>query len=118
MHFGQFSVSLSVKEFLTFNPQDARAIQRSLKASSAQLTAKADESNSGPAYVQRVDPDGNAILIDHHEPNYRPGPSQLRENTHKGWPGLISVCTRSPTGSTSVCSLNACKTSPESNRSR
>jgi len=57
---------------LTFNPQDARAIQRSLKASGVPLTVEADESTSGPAYLQLVDPDGNAILIDQHDPNYLP----------------------------------------------
>jgi catechol 2,3-dioxygenase-like lactoylglutathione lyase family enzyme len=51
---------------LTFNPTDARAIQRDLKAKGVALTLEADESASGPAHLTLVDPDSNAILIDQH----------------------------------------------------
>lgn len=61
---------------LTFNPEDVRSIQRILKEKGLQLTVEADESTSGPAYVQLVDPDGNAILIDQHDPAYRPTSAQ------------------------------------------
>lgn len=57
---------------LTFNPQDARAVQRRLKENGLQLALEADETTTGPAYLQLVDPDGNAILIDQHDPEYRP----------------------------------------------
>ena len=32
------------------------------------LTAKADESSTGPAFLSLLDPDGNPILIDQHVP--------------------------------------------------
>lgn len=63
---------------LTFNPgwdsnasnvenfTDVRELQRQLKAQGVQLTAEADETTSGPAYIMAVDPDGNPILIDQH----------------------------------------------------
>lgn len=63
---------------LTFNPgwdanaqnvedfTDVRALQRQLKAKGVQLTAEADETTTGPAYLMAVDPDGNPILIDQH----------------------------------------------------
>ena len=49
---------------LTFNPSDARAIQRKLKAEGVTLTLEADEAATGPAHITLTDPDGNAILID------------------------------------------------------
>lgn len=60
------------KNILTFNPTDVRAIQRQLKANGLNLATEADESSTGPAYVELVDPDGNPILIDQHDVNYQP----------------------------------------------
>lgn len=51
---------------LTFNPTDARSIQKALKAKGIALTAEADEATTGPTYLALVDPDGNPILIDQH----------------------------------------------------
>lgn len=63
---------------LTFNPgwdgnanavenfTDVRELQRQLKAQGVQLTAEADETTTGPAFIMAVDPDGNPILIDQH----------------------------------------------------
>jgi catechol 2,3-dioxygenase-like lactoylglutathione lyase family enzyme len=66
------------KNTLTFNPgwdankntlddfDDVREIQKELIKSGIELSAKADESTDGPAYIALNDPDGNPILIDHH----------------------------------------------------
>lgn len=66
------------KNSLTFNPgwdahaknldefTDVREIQKRLKAAGLTLTAEADESTTGPAFVTLTDPDGNPILIDQH----------------------------------------------------
>ena len=66
------------KNMLTFNPgwdrskntlpdfQDVREIQRSLKDRGVALTAEADETTTGPAFLMLTDPDGNPILIDQH----------------------------------------------------
>jgi lactoylglutathione lyase len=66
------------KNMLTFNPgwdqekehvdpfTDVRELQKQLKAAGVTLTAEADETTSGPAYVMLTDPDGNPILIDQH----------------------------------------------------
>lgn len=63
---------------LTFNPgwdhnaqtlddfDDVRAIQEHLKTNDIELVQEADETNSGPASIVVLDPDGNAILIDQH----------------------------------------------------
>jgi len=63
---------------LTFNPgwdsnaskvpdfTDVRELQRQLKAKGVALTAEADETTTGPAYIMALDPDGNPILIDQH----------------------------------------------------
>lgn len=63
---------------LTFNPgwdenakpipgfTDVRNIQKHLKEKGIKLSAEADESGKGPAYLMLTDPDGNAILIDQH----------------------------------------------------
>ena len=68
------------KNSLTFNPgwdsekktlkdfDDVRDIQRVLKSKGLTLTASADESSTGPAFVTLLDPDGNPILIDQHVP--------------------------------------------------
>ena len=50
----------------TFNPIDARAIQKALKAAGIPLTVEADETTTGPAYLTFSDLDGNAFLIDQH----------------------------------------------------
>ncbi len=60
------------KNTLTFNPSDARAIQRELKARGLTMEQEADESTTGPTYLFLVDPDGNPILIDQHDPAYKP----------------------------------------------
>jgi lactoylglutathione lyase len=66
------------RNMLTFNPRwdsnaqpvegamDVREIQRRLKERGVALTAEADETTSGPAYISLVDPDGNPVLIDQH----------------------------------------------------
>lgn len=54
------------KNILTFNPVDARAIQKSLKAQGVTLALEADESTTGPAHLTLLDPDGNQILVDQH----------------------------------------------------
>lgn len=63
---------------LTFNPgwdregnnvdpfTDVREIQRMLQQRGIELSAKADETSTGPAHITLIDPDGNAILIDQH----------------------------------------------------
>ncbi len=66
------------KNSLTFNPgwdsnrgtlpdfDDVRDIQKTLKSRGLALTAEADESTTGPAFLTLVDPDGNPVLIDQH----------------------------------------------------
>lgn len=49
---------------ITFNPDDVRGIQKSLKAQGITPTLEADESTTGPAHITLLDPDGNAILLD------------------------------------------------------
>ena len=68
------------KNSLTFNPgwdrskktlpdfDDVREIQKTLKDRGLKLTASADESSTGPAFITLTDPDGNPILIDQHVP--------------------------------------------------
>lgn len=68
------------KNSLTFNPgwdrtgktlpafDDVRDIQKTLISRGLTLTAKADESSTGAAYITLTDPDGNPILIDQHVP--------------------------------------------------
>jgi catechol 2,3-dioxygenase-like lactoylglutathione lyase family enzyme len=68
------------KNMLTFNPgwdwkkeslkdfEDVREIQRTLKARGLKLETEADEGKDGPASFTLVDPDGNPILVDQHEP--------------------------------------------------
>lgn len=51
---------------LTWNPSDARTIQKELKAQGLELTHESDEEGTGPAYLTLKDPDGNPILIDQH----------------------------------------------------
>lgn len=63
---------------MTFNPgwdqqcntldsfTDVRAIHQQLKAAGVEFTDANINSESGPAHISLVDPDGNAILIDQH----------------------------------------------------
>ncbi|MBL8151806.1 MAG: VOC family protein [Blastocatellia bacterium] len=60
------------KNSLTFNPTDARAIQKELKNNGLTLLNEADESTDGPTFLTLADPDGNPILIDQHDTNYKP----------------------------------------------
>lgn len=60
------------KNILTFNPTDVRGIQKHLKANGIKLIEEADESTTGPAYITLIDPDGNPIMFDQHDPNYKP----------------------------------------------
>ena len=78
MELGAFSISLAVKNILTFNPgwdqnarklatfTDVRALQRQLEAQGVEVQQQADESTTGPASFIAVDPDGNSILVDQH----------------------------------------------------
>ena len=54
------------KNTLTFNPTDARAIQKHLKSEGVKLDVEADETTAGPCHLMLTDPDGNPILIDQH----------------------------------------------------
>jgi catechol 2,3-dioxygenase-like lactoylglutathione lyase family enzyme len=45
---------------------DVRQIQKDLKAKGLPLASEADESNTGPASLMLIDPDGNPVLIDQH----------------------------------------------------
>ncbi|MEM7483319.1 MAG: VOC family protein [Acidobacteriota bacterium] len=54
------------QNILTFNPTDARAIQKDLKAKGIPLVLEADEEGDGPTHLTLLDPDGNPILIDQH----------------------------------------------------
>lgn len=51
---------------LTFNPSDARAIQKVVTAAGYALE-KASEDGEGPTHFVLKDPDGNVILVDQHE---------------------------------------------------
>lgn len=51
------------ENILTFNPKDARGIQKKLKAAGIPLTSEADD-GEGPASLTLTDPDGNQILFD------------------------------------------------------
>ena len=51
---------------LTFNPTDARSIQRTLKVAGIPLIQEAED-GEGPAYFILQDPDGNQIMFDQHE---------------------------------------------------
>lgn len=52
---------------MTFNPTDARGIQKDLKAKGiTSFAVEADETTTGPAHFMITDPDGNSILVDQH----------------------------------------------------
>ncbi len=50
---------------LTFNPPDARAVERALLAAGHTPT-KRTEGDEGPCHFTIADPDGNPILVDQH----------------------------------------------------
>lgn len=54
------------QNILTFNPTDARGIEKTLKAQGLKLE-KETTGTSGPAHLVLKDPDGNTILIDQHQ---------------------------------------------------
>lgn len=52
---------------ITFNPQDARSIYRSLQEKGVATTsANGMDKEEGPCFFMLEDPDGNPILIDQH----------------------------------------------------
>jgi catechol 2,3-dioxygenase-like lactoylglutathione lyase family enzyme len=53
------------ENLMTFNPEDARAIQAALIEQGIEIEEKA-EPGEGPAHFVVKDPDGNTILIDQH----------------------------------------------------
>jgi predicted enzyme related to lactoylglutathione lyase len=57
------------ENILTFNPSDVRGIQKQLLESGVELAERAED-GEGPAYLTAQDPDGNAILVDQHDPKY------------------------------------------------
>lgn len=59
------------QNLLTFNPQDVRAIQKKLKAEGVELITEA-EGDEGAASITLIDPDGNPILFDQHDPTHAP----------------------------------------------
>lgn len=63
MTIGAFSVSLEVKDI---HVSDVRDLQKDWQAKGIELTAKVDETISGPGFITLLDPDGNQILIDQH----------------------------------------------------
>lgn len=56
------------KNTLTFNPTDVRSIQSQLKSQGLRLTKEAKEDAKGPDFAALLDPDGNPILLDQHNP--------------------------------------------------
>lgn len=60
------------QNLLTFNPTDVRSIQKHLKAQGISIMQEADESTEGPAHMTVLDPDGNPVFFDQHDPNYKP----------------------------------------------
>ena len=54
------------ENILTFNPEDLRPIQRTLKESGVKFQSEADMATTGPCSAMLVDPDGNTILLDQH----------------------------------------------------
>ena len=56
------------KNVLTWNPSDVRQVQRTLKERGVKFVQEADETTQGPASAFLLDPDGNPILLDQHNP--------------------------------------------------
>ena len=54
------------ENLMTFNPMDARAIQRAVKDAGYAVEREAED-GEGPAHFVMKDPDGNTILVDQHE---------------------------------------------------
>jgi lactoylglutathione lyase len=73
------------QNILTFNPQDARAIQKNLKAQGIQPTVEADETSEGIAHFMLADPDGNTLLFDQHPPDHI---SMTQEQRKVAWVDL------------------------------
>ena len=61
---------------MTFNPKDARAIEKELVEKGIELIEKT-EPGEGPAYLTLKDPDGNDILIDQHPEEYKMNPETM-----------------------------------------
>jgi catechol 2,3-dioxygenase-like lactoylglutathione lyase family enzyme len=53
-----------LSNILTFNPEDLRPIQASLKEQSVEFDYEADLATFGPCSALLKDPDGNLILLD------------------------------------------------------
>ena len=53
------------KNMMTFNPEDARGIQKAV-IEAGYSVEKAAEPGEGPAHFVMHDPDGNIILVDQH----------------------------------------------------
>jgi predicted lactoylglutathione lyase len=51
---------------LTFNPTDARAIERKLVQNGITLDSQT-KGNTGPTHLMLKDPDGNVLMFDQHE---------------------------------------------------
>lgn len=68
MKNGQAKIGLFQDKFdrniMTFNPPDARQIQRTLKSQGVNILKETDENGTGRAHIALADPDGNMILID------------------------------------------------------
>ena len=64
-HIGLFQ-NMFEKNLLTFNPKDARAIEKAIGEAGYEIE-KRTEGTEGPAHLMLRDPDGNPILIDQHE---------------------------------------------------
>ena len=54
------------ENILTFNPEDLRPIQQTLKESGVEFRSEADMTTTGPCSAVLADPDGNTILLDQH----------------------------------------------------
>ncbi|GJM45315.1 MAG: hypothetical protein DHS20C21_21570 [Gemmatimonadota bacterium] len=61
---------------ITFTPGDVRSIQRRVKAAGITPVTEADETTDGPAHMVLTDPDGNNVLLDQHDPDYKPTSKQ------------------------------------------
>jgi hypothetical protein len=61
---------------LTFYPPDVRELQRELKEKGIKLIIETDENAEGPAYIIFTDPDGNPIMFDQLDKNYKLKPLQ------------------------------------------
>lgn len=65
------------KNILTFNPKDARTLQKTLKEKGVALVQEISEEDMAkdtPTSFTLLDPDGNPILVDQHPEDYTPQP--------------------------------------------